>query len=399
MKYVVLLGDGMSDLPLPELGGKTPLMVARTPNLDRMVQCGIGGSTLNVPPHLPPGSDVCNLSVLGYDLGSGYTGRSPIEAAAMGVELADGDIAFRCNLVTLRENGTVMDDFSAGHITTDEAHEVIALIQQQLGSDAFSFYPGVSYRHLLVWHGGKEKMVTTPPHDISDREITEYLPRGDGAAELLDIMQRSQAILCSAPVNQKRIAAGKKPVSSIWLWGQGSRPSFPKFVDLYGKTGAMITAVDLMRGIANYIGFENIAVEGATGWIDTNYAGKAQACIDAFERVDLVFVHVESPDESGHAGNVQYKIQAIEDFDAKVVGPIIDHLEQKYPGAFRAMSLPDHPTPVALKTHTRDRVPFALMGAGIASDECNRYDESLEQCGSFHPQESSQLMRRLLGIL
>ncbi|ADU65556.1 proposed homoserine kinase [Desulfurispirillum indicum S5] len=398
MKHVVFLGDGMSDHPLTALNGKTALQVARTPHMDAMVASGIGGSTLNAPDHLPVGSDICNLGVLGYRLDTGYTGRSPIEAAAMGVELSDTDVAFRCNLVSLKEDNGVMDDFSAGHISTEEACRYIQYLKQHLQNEQFSFFPGVSYRHLVVWHGGMERMVTTPPHDISDQAIAPHLPHGEGAEPVRTLMERSMEILRDCPLNQERARLGKIPVSAIWLWGQGKRPSFQRFTDLYGKRGAMITAVDLMRGVANCIGFRNIHVEGATGWIDTNYEGKAQACIEALADVDLVYIHVESPDESGHAGKLQFKIQAIEDFDAKVVGPVMAHLQSRYHDSFRAVALPDHPTPVEVRTHTRDRVPFAMTGARITPDPCTSYDESLLQCGSVHLHDSTQLMKMLLAI-
>ncbi|MBB5020906.1 cofactor-independent phosphoglycerate mutase [Desulfurispira natronophila] len=397
MKQVVLLGDGMSDHPLPQFDNRTPLQIANTPNMDRIAHMGIGGSTINAPEHLPVGSDICNLSVLGYRLDSGYTGRSPIEAAAMGVELSDNDVAFRCNLVTLTEDGSVMKDFSAGHIDSAEAADIIAFLKHQLDGPSFTFHAGVSYRHLLVWHDGIDTLQTTPPHDISDKKIAPHLPFGDGSQVLQELMNRSQEILKYAPVNQARRAQGKPEVSSIWLWGQGRRPSFQSFYDLYGKSGAIITAVDLMRGVAKCIGFKMIEVEGATGWIDTNYRGKAQACIDVLPEVDLVYLHVESPDEAGHAGRADYKIQAIEDFDAQVVGPVLEHLDSAYPEAYRIVTLPDHPTPIAVRTHTRDRVPFAMAGAGIKADSCTRYNETLLEDGSVHLNDSTHLMKMLLG--
>lgn len=380
MKYAILIGDGMSDEPVAELGGRTPLMAARTPNLDRIVREGIGGWCRNTPDGFPPGSDVCNLAILGYDVRTGYTGRSPLEAAAMGVDLGPDDVAFRCNLVTLSDDGATMRDFSAGHIGNDEAAALITEIQARLGTAEFEFHPGVSYRHLLVWRGGRESMSTTPPHDITDQPVEQHLPRGEAAEVLLALMRRSSEFLPLHPVNRARAAAGKPIANSIWLWGQGRQPRFTRFAEARGLKGAMITAVDLMRGIAANIGFENIQVPGATGWIDTNYEGKAAACIEAFDRADIVCVHVESPDESGHAGRLDYKLRAIEDFDAKIVGPIADHLRAR--GDYRVVSLPDHPTPVARRTHTRDNVPFALCGTGIDPDGNLAYDERLLTHGS-----------------
>ena len=395
MKFVIFLGDGMSDSPMPELNGRTPLMVANTPNLDRMVREGVGGWSLNTPEGYYPGSDVANLGVLGYDVTKSYTGRSPLEAGAMGVELAADDLAFRCNLVNLADDFKIMGDFSAGHITSTEAEELIHFINKKLGSAEFQFHPGVSYRHLLVWKGGREAITTVAPHDISDRPIEGHLPTGADAAPIADLMRRSWKILADHPVNQKRSKAAEKTANSIWLWGQGRRPRLALFKDLYGKTGGMISAVDLMRGIAANIGFEVLHVPGATGWIDTDYQGKAQACLKGLEHLDLMFVHVESPDEAGHAGRLDYKIKAIEDFDQLIVGPVIDTLASR--GPFRAAALPDHPTPVATKTHNSDPVPFAMMGENIRPDANTRYDEGLLKSGSVSFEPGYKLMSRMLS--
>ncbi len=394
MKYVVLVGDGMSDEPVPELDGKTPLMAARTPNLDRMVRTGIGGWCRITPEGYSPGSDVANLGVLGYDVTSCYTGRSPLEAAAMGVELGPEDVALRCNLVTLGGEPAVMRDFSAGHIPSAEAAQLIRDLDAALGGEELRFHPGVSYRHLLVWRGGTDATHCTPPHDISDREIAPHLPSGEGAELLNRLTRESWALLADHPVNRARVARGELPATSIWLWGQGRRPRIQTFRERFGKSGGMISAVDLMKGIAQNIGFERIEVEGATGWIDTNYAGKAAACIDGLKRHDLMCVHVEAPDEAGHAGRLDYKIQAIEDFDAKIVGPVLDYLEAQ--GEFRALACPDHPTPVALKTHTRDPIPFAMCGTGIAADANRAYDERLLACGSLSFDPGWRMMYHML---
>ncbi|MBF0142210.1 MAG: cofactor-independent phosphoglycerate mutase [Magnetococcales bacterium] len=396
MKYVIFLGDGMSDEPLPELDGRTPLMVADTPNLDRMVREGVGGWSKNTPDGFEPGSDVANLGVLGYDVRKGYTGRSPLEAAAMGVELAEDDVAFRCNLVTLADGYSVMGNFSSGHIPSSESHPLIEELNRQLGDSRFQFYPGVSYRHLLVWKSGRTGVRCTPPHDISERPVADHLPAGEDSAPVMALMRASHAVLAEHPVNRRRRADGLPEANAIWLWGHGRRPVLPPFRRLYGKTGGMISAVDLMRGIANHIGFEYLPVPGATGWIDTDYAGKASACLAGLERQDLVFVHVESPDESGHAGRLDYKIQAITDFDRKVVGPVLDGLARRG-GPFRALALPDHPTPVAKRTHTPDRVPFALYGAGIKPDVNVSYDERLLERGSLGFDPGCEMMAALLA--
>ncbi|ABK43333.1 phosphoglycerate mutase [Magnetococcus marinus MC-1] len=395
MKYVVFLGDGMSDNPVDALDGRTPLMVANTPNLDSMVKDGVGGWCRNTPDGFEPGSDVANLGVLGYDVRESYSGRSPLEAAAMGVTLNAGDVAFRCNLVSLSQDYGVMADFSAGHITSAEAAQLIHALQTQLGSEAFEFHAGVSYRHLLVWRGGRVDLRCRAPHDISDQAIAGHLPTGPDAEPIVGLMMASRAVLGDHPVNQQRVAEGKLPANSIWLWGHGYRPQLTHFKKRFGKSGAMITAVDLMRGIANCIDFENMVVPGATGWIDTDYAGKAAACVEALQRHDLVFVHVESPDESGHAGRLDYKIKAIEDFDAKVVGPVLAYLRGQ--GAYRAVALPDHPTPVETKTHNMNPVPFAMCGTGIEPDDNARYDENLLERGSVAYDPGIRMMPALLG--
>lgn len=402
MKFVIFLGDGMSDRPMPELNGQTPLMVARTPNLDRMVTDGIGGWSLNTPAGYYPGSDIANLGVLGYDVTQSYTGRSPLEAAAMGVEIGPRDMAFRCNLLSLSSDFTIMEDFSAGHISTEEASALIDHLNHHLASKLFQFYPGVSYRHLLVWkdfhssQGTQDDLIIqcVAPHDISDQPIHDFLPSGADAEPIERLMRASWEILASHPVNQTRQKKQEKSANSIWLWGQGKKPSLRPFQSLFGLSGGMISAVDLMRGIATHIGFEVISVPGATGWIDTNYEGKAQACIDGLKRHDIMFVHVESPDEAGHAGRLDYKIQAIEDFDRRLVGPVLQAMQEM--GPFRAIALPDHPTPVATKTHNSDPVPFALCGTGIRADTNTSYDEKLLHSGSLFFDPGRKMMHTLI---
>jgi 2,3-bisphosphoglycerate-independent phosphoglycerate mutase len=383
MKYIILLGDGMADRPQAELGGKTCLQAARTPNLDQLASRGQVGMVQTVPPGFPPGSDVANLTVMGYDPRKYYSGRSPLEAASIGVELGPDDVAFRCNLVTLRVTGgksagvrrkAVMEDFSAGHISTQEARLLIEEIENKLGSDRIRFYPGVSYRHLMVWKGGKDRMECTPPHDIQDKEIQDYLPRGEGDETITSLMESSMELLPSHPVNKKRLEAGRRAANSIWLWGQGKRPQMPTFREKYGLEGAMISAVDLTKGIGIYAGFEVVDVPGATGWLDTNYVGKAEHALWALKTKDIAYVHIEAPDEAGHTGDLKNKIKAIEDFDEFIVGNIIHGMKQF--DEYRILALPDHPTPIEIRTHSSEPVPFVIYdnrreraGGPVAYDE------------------------------
>jgi 2,3-bisphosphoglycerate-independent phosphoglycerate mutase len=364
MKYVVLQGDGMADWPLAELGNKTPLEYARTPHMDRVASFGVLGLTYTIPDGYPAGSDVGTMSLLGYDPRRYHTGRSPIEAASMGVELGPRDIAFRCNLVTLAVGAggeEVMDDFSAGHISSAEAAELIQAITAELGGGDLEFYPGVSYRHLMVWHNGKEHLQTTPPHDITGQPIAGYLPRGEGAERLCAVMAKARQILATHPVNQRRKNERLKPASSLWFWGQGRRPALPTLQERFGLSGSVISAVDLVRGIGVLAGLEVIHVPGATGFFDTNYRGKAEYGLASLRHKDFLFLHVEAPDEAGHMGAVEKKVEALENFDEKVVGPILDGLRE-FP-AWRVLLMPDHATPVARKTHVADPVPFALLSS------------------------------------
>jgi 2,3-bisphosphoglycerate-independent phosphoglycerate mutase len=364
MKYVVLQGDGMADWPLEVLGEKTPLEYARTPNMDRIASQGLLGIAHTIPAGFPSGSDVGTMGLLGYDPGRFHTGRSPIEAAAMGVELGPQDIAFRCNLVTLgrdESGGEVMDDFSAGHISSEEAAELIESLQTKLAGDGIEFHPGVSYRHLMVWRRGKERMATTPPHDIIGKPIAPYLPAGEGGDLLRELMLGSREILTSHGVNQRRAQRREKVATSIWLWGQGRRPSLPTLRERFGLEGSVISAVDLVRGIGVLMGLEVIQVPGATGFLDTNYLGKARYGLASLREKDFLFLHVEATDEAGHMGAADKKVQALEDFDHKVVGTILAGLA-KFP-EWRVLLMPDHATPVALKTHSPDPVPFAILSS------------------------------------
>ncbi len=373
MKYIILLGDGMADLPHADLGGKTCLQAAKTPNMDHLASRGKVGMVRTVPEGFQPGSDVANLSVLGYDPRKYYSGRSPLEAASIGVELGPEDVAFRCNLVTLRLAGgasvvsgkgrrALMEDFSAGHITTQEARLLIEELDSKLGSEHLRFYPGVSYRHLMVWKGGKDKLECTPPHDIQDKDILDYLPRGEGDEVINALMEESTELLLAHPVNKARQESGKRMANSIWLWGQGKRPSMPAFREKFGLEGSMISAVDLTKGLGIYAGFEVITVPGATGWLDTNYVGKAEHALFSLKTKDLVYVHVEAPDEAGHTGDLKSKLKAIEDFDELVVGNIMHGMKQF--DEYRILVLPDHPTPIKLRTHTSDPVPFLIYDSG-----------------------------------
>ncbi|WKZ32107.1 MAG: cofactor-independent phosphoglycerate mutase [Thermodesulfobacteriota bacterium] len=390
MKYIILIGDGMADAPIESLGGKTPLEAADTPNMDRLAGAGRFGLFRTVPDGFSPGSDVANLSVLGYSPAKYYSGRAPLEAASIGVKLGPSDIAFRCNLVTLieKDGSTVMGDYSAGHISTEEAREMVLDLDRALSREGVRFYPGTGYRHLMVWGNGSKELKTVPPHDISDKATGPHLPKGEGADKLINLMRLSQDVLRDHPVNARRTAEGKKPATSIWLWGQGSAPAMPTLKERFGVNGAIISAVDLMKGIGIYAGLDVIKVEGATGYIDTNYKGKAEAALKALETRDLICVHIEAPDEAGHNGNLGHKLQAIEDFDLRIVGPVLEGARRL--GPFAVMVLPDHPTPIALKTHTSDPVPFVLFrdgdeGSPVKFSEKNAAATGLviEECGAL----------------
>ena len=396
MKYAVLLGDGMSDEPIEQLGGKTPLEVANTPNMDRLARTGQVGLAATVPDGFHPGSDVANLSVFGYDPADCYSGRSPLEAASMGVELAADDVAFRLNFVWLEPHygKLYMGDFSAGHITTDEATELIKTLQDELGDEQFAFYPGVSYRHLLVWKNGCDQLQFTPPHDISSHSVEDHLPKGDGADQLIHLTNSAQMLLAGHPVNNRRVEEGKLPANSIWLWGHGRKPQMQTYRERFELSGAVISAVDLIKGIGVNAGLEVIEVPGATGYIDTNYRGKGEYAVKALAEKDFVYVHVEAPDEAAHSGLLDEKIKAIEDFDREVVGTLLDNLDQI--GDCRILVMPDHPTPVAKRTHTPDPVPYILYDSrAVAVSDIERYSEAeAKRSGKLIP--GHQLMPLLL---
>ncbi len=353
----------MADYPLEVLGGRTPLEAARTPNMDWLAAHGVFGLAHVIPNGFPPGSDVGNMNIMGYDPAVYHTGRSPLEAASMGVALGPRDIAFRCNLVTLGGSGgdTFMEDFTSGHITTEEAAELIRAVGHNLGGDGIEFFPGVSYRHLMVWRDGMEKMDTTPPHDITDQKVASHMPKGEGAERLLGLMEASRPILAAHPANKKRQAAGRRPATTIWLWGQGRAPALPSLAERFGIKGGVISAVDIINGLGVYAGLERIHVPGITGFLDTNYRGKGEYGVASLEKNDFVFIHVEAIDEAGHMGDVEKKIQALEDFDEKVVGTVLQKMAQRTD--WRALLMPDHPTSIALKTHVAEPVPFVLYSA------------------------------------
>jgi 2,3-bisphosphoglycerate-independent phosphoglycerate mutase len=350
----------MAGRPLKELGFKTCLQKARTPNMDRLAAEGEAGKVRTVPKGFEPGSDVANLSILGYDPSKYYSGRAPLEAAYQGIKLGPKDVAFRCNLVNLifKNSHAVMNDYSAGHITTNESRVLIKEIDKKLGSKDISFYPGVSYRHLMVWKNGKENIKCTPPHDITGKRIDKYLSKGKGSEVLQKLKNEAVGILLAHPVNKERIKRGMSPANSLWFWGQGRKLSIPKFRDKYRVKGALISAVDLTKGLGICAGFDVLNVKGATGYIDTNYAGKAEAALKTLDKHDLVYVHVEAPDEAGHNGDIKSKIRAIEDFDAKVVGRIMKGMKRFK--EYSILLMPDHATPIRAMTHTDEPVPFVI---------------------------------------
>lgn len=391
MKLIVLLGDGMADLPLEVLGGRTPLQAAEKPNMERLARQGRSGLARTVPEGFAPGSDVANLSVLGYDPAECYTGRAPLEAAAMNVHLGPDDIAFRCNFVTI-DNG-LMKDYSAGHISTEEGQELIEALAPLMPGQRL--YPGVSYRNLLVLQAGA-RAECTPPHDISGQPVEEHLPRGQDSELLVALMEAARPVLERHQVNRRRIAAGKRPANAIWLWGQGPAPAMPSFAEKYGLSGAMISAVDLLKGIGRYAGLEVIDVPGATGNIDTNYQGKVDAALEALKSRDFVYLHIEAPDEAGHEGEIDLKVRAIELFDEKVVGPVLQALE-KSGEDWRVLLMPDHATPISIKTHSSDPVPFTIAGSGIEPDEVERFDELAAQRGEYGLVEATELVGMMRG--
>ena len=383
MKYVIVIPDGCADEPLEALGGKTPLQAARIPAMDQLASLGKVGLANNTPPHLPAGSEVANLCLLGYDPDEYFTGRAPLEAAAQGIELGPTDWAIRCNLVTIENQ--VMQDFTADHITTEEASQLLESAQQELLSDQRSenqleFVTGVSYRNLLLYRGNgtsddlfSRDTRTSAPHDLTDLPIADDFPRGPGSDLLVNLMSRSAELFADHPVNQARVAAGKRPATHLWLWGLGNTPALPSFEKKYGVRGTMITAVDLLRGIAALVGWPRIEVHGATGYLDTDYAAKGRAAIEALSTYDVVCVHIEAPDEASHEGRHEAKIEALEQIDQHIVGPLAEALKEQ--GDFRMLITPDHPTPCSTKKHSHGLVPLLMVGTGIEADSQMTYSE------------------------
>jgi len=396
MKYVILVGDGMGDYPIPQLGGRTPLEAATVPHLDLLARQGELGRARTIPAGQEPGSDIANLAIMGYDPARYHTGRAPLEAAALGVALKPEEVAFRCNLVTLRfeSSGLFMEDYAAGHITSEEARQLIAALEGALGRDGRHFYPGVSYRHLLVWAEGRAGWRTYPPHDWSGQEVGRLMTPDGPERPLWDLVRASWPILQNQEINRQRISQGKKPATSIWLWGQGRPPKLPTLNERFGLKGAVISAVDLIRGIGLYAGLTPILVPGATGYLDTNYAGKVAATLKALRDVDLVFLHVEAPDEAGHSGDLALKLKALEDFDARVVGPLAAGLKDL--GEHRLLVLCDHFTPISVRTHTREPVPFVLFDSRTPGDRPQTFTEAHATATGLLLEQGADLLPRLL---
>ncbi|RJQ42835.1 MAG: cofactor-independent phosphoglycerate mutase [Gaiellales bacterium] len=393
MKYIILIPDGAADLPRADLGGKTPLEAARTPNMDMLASKGSLGLVRTIPEGFSPGSDVANLCVLGYDPHAYYTGRAPLEAASIGIDLAGGQVAFRCNLVSV-VNG-VMNDFTAGHIGTREADQLIGSLQGALGDDETSFHTGLSYRHITVTRGRGLAAECTPPHDITGQTIADHLPQGEDSDYVRDLMDRSVAVLAGHPVNQARLKQGKAAADMIWLWGQGTAPSMPTLEESFGITGAVITAVDLVKGLGSYAGLEVVDVPGATGFLDTNFRGKAQYALEALERHDFVYIHVEAPDEASHMGDTAAKIKALEQIDGELLNPLLAGLESI--GEYRLLVLPDHATPLETMTHSDSPVPFILYDTAMPAEGGGSFTEADAAAAGLMIGKGWELMGRFLS--
>jgi 2,3-bisphosphoglycerate-independent phosphoglycerate mutase len=380
MKYIVILGDGMADYPMPQLNNMTPLQYAKKPNMNFIAKNGQVGMVKTIPEGMPPGSDVANLSVIGYDPRQYYTGRSPLEAVSMGIKLSETDVTLRCNLVTLSDNKDyrekTMVDYSSDEISSQEAFELISEVNNHFKTDDIVFYPGISYRHCMVWKDGPMGYKLAAPHDILGRKIAQYLPQGENSMILLEMMAESNNFLKNHPVNKERMARGLNPANSIWLWGEGRKPTLPKFYDKYGLKGSVISAVDLVKGIGICAGLKPVDVEGATGNMHTNFKGKAEAALKELEAgMDFVYIHIEAPDECGHRYEIENKVKSIELIDSLVVGPILEAMKscQQY----KVLILPDHPTPLPLRTHTSEPVPFVIYSGNSPEklSGVNGYDE------------------------
>lgn len=401
MKHIIILGDGMADWKVPSLGNKTLLQYARTPNMDKIARMGRCGLLQTVPEGFHPGSEVANSAILGYDQHKVYEGRGPLEAASIGVELADDDLALRCNLICV-EDGKIKNH-SCGRLDTEEADVLVRFLQERLGSERIHFYTGVQYRHLLVIKGGDKRLRCTPPHDVPGtpfREclITPEVPEAQETADLLnELILKSQTLLAGHPLNVRRRKEGRDPANSIWPWGGGYRPAMTPLTVTYPQigSGAVITAVDLIRGIGTYAGLRVIDVEGATGLYDTNYEGKAQAAVEALRTADFVYLHVEASDEAGHEGDVELKLQTIEDLDSRIIGPVMDAVKD-WAEPVAVAVLPDHPTPCAHRTHTADPIPFAIYYPGIEADSVQTFDEEAAIGGSYGLMHGDEFIREFM---
>lgn len=401
MKYVVVLCDGMADYPVPALGGKTPMMVAKKPHIDALAAKAEVGLVRTVAPGLKPGSDVANMSVLGFDPHRFYTGRSPLEAASIGIDMKDSDVSLRTNLVTLSDKGEpfadkVIEDYCADDISTEEARQLIEAVQAAFGGGKYDFYTGVSYRHCLIWHGGTTELGNmTPPHDITGKVIGPHLSTAETARPLLEMMEKSFDLLKDHPVNKARVAAGRRPANCIWLWGEGKRPALRPFEALYGIKGGMVSAVDLLKGIANCAGMEVAEVPGATGYIDTDFEGKAKAALDLLTRNDLVYVHFEAPDECGHRNEPENKVKAIEMIDSRVL-PILEKGLEQYED-YKILLLPDHPTPIVTRTHASDPVPYLLYQKSAPKTGVDIINEETAKATGIYMENGPAMMPHFLG--
>ncbi|MFH1441142.1 MAG: cofactor-independent phosphoglycerate mutase [Candidatus Omnitrophota bacterium] len=398
MKYIVLVADGMADYPIEELGGRTPLEAACTVNMDFIAHHGRLGRINTVPDKMIPGSDVANINIMGYDPRKFYPGRGPLEAANLGVALGENDVAFRCNLVTVLDDKLL--DYSAGHINSKEAEILIEYVNKNIGNERIKFYPGISYRHLMVVKDGTkerlENLKCRPPHDITGKTILKNLPKGKNADFLISLMKQSRKLLEAHEINSVRIDLKENPANMIWLWGQGKKPNMPKFTEKYNVSGSIISAVDLLKGLGKTIGLEVINVPGATGYYDTDYRGKANAALRSLQDKDFVFVHVEAPDEAGHNGDLREKILAIERFDQMVVGTILKEFKNKE--NFRILVLPDHATPVSLKTHTSDPVCFGIFGKDIIGRGFLNYSEKEAAKSDLYFKNGYELMDYFINL-
>lgn len=401
MKYVVVLCDGMADYPVPALGGKTPMMVAKKPHIDALAAKAEVGLVRTVAPGLKPGSDVANMSVLGFDPHRFYTGRSPLEAASIGIDMKDSDVSLRTNLVTLSDKGEpfadkVIEDYCADDISTEEARQLIEAVQAAFGGGEYDFYTGVSYRHCLIWHGGTTELGNmTPPHDITGKVIGPHLSTAETARPLLEMMEKSFDLLKDHPVNKARVAAGRRPANCIWLWGEGKRPALQPFEALYGIKGGMVSAVDLLKGIANCAGMEVAEVPGATGYIDTDFEGKAKAALDLLTRNDLVYVHFEAPDECGHRNEPENKVKAIEMIDSRVL-PILEEGLEQYED-YKILLLPDHPTPIVTRTHASDPVPYLMYQKSAPKTGVDTINEETAKATGIYMENGPAMMPHFLG--